>query len=69
MISVVVPVYNEEANVAELVERVAAALGAREFELIAVDDGSGDGTADALAGLAVSRQWLKPLYLIRNYGQ
>ena len=69
MISVVVPVYNEQENVAELVERVAAALGPRDFELIVIDDGSRDGTAEALAALAASRSWLKPLFLIRNYGQ
>ena len=69
MISVVVPVFNEEANVAELVERVGATLAGREFEMIVVDDGSRDSTAEALAGLAGSRAWLKPLYMIRNYGQ
>jgi glycosyltransferase involved in cell wall biosynthesis len=64
-------VYNEEANVAELVERVGAALqrSSRTFELICVDDGSRDGTAAALESLAATRPWLKPLYLIRNYGQ
>jgi glycosyltransferase involved in cell wall biosynthesis len=69
VISVVVPVYNEEANVAELAERVSAALAPREFELVVVDDGSRDGTAEALAALAATRPWLRPLYLIRNYGQ
>lgn len=69
MISVVVPVYNEEANVAELADRVSAALAPREFELVVVDDGSRDGTAEALAALAATRPWLRPLYLIRNYGQ
>jgi glycosyltransferase involved in cell wall biosynthesis len=39
VISVVVPVYNEEDNIPELVERVAAALAPREFELIVIDDG------------------------------
>jgi glycosyltransferase involved in cell wall biosynthesis len=70
-VSVVIPVYNEEANVAELVERVGAALtrSGRSFELICVDDGSRDGSAAALDALAASRPWLKPLYLIRNYGQ
>jgi glycosyltransferase involved in cell wall biosynthesis len=69
VISVVVPVYNEEDNIPELVERVAAALAPREFELIVIDDGSRDGSAGALERLAESRPWLRPLYLIRNYGQ
>ena len=69
MISVVVPVYNEAENVAELAERVGAALKERDFELIVVDDGSRDATGERLAELAASRAWLKPLYLIRNYGQ
>jgi glycosyltransferase involved in cell wall biosynthesis len=70
-VSVVIPVYNEEANVAELVDRVGAALArsGKTFELICIDDGSRDGSAAALEGLATSRPWLKPLYLIRNYGQ
>ena len=70
-VSVVIPVYNEEANVAELVERVGAAMlrSGKSFELICVDDGSRDGSAAALEALAADRPWLKPLYLIRNYGQ
>jgi len=70
-VSVVIPVYNEEANVGELVERVGTALqrSSRTFELICVDDGSRDRTAAALESLAATRPWLKPLYLIRNYGQ
>lgn len=70
-VSVVIPIYNEEANVAELVARVGAALQrtGRSFELICVDDGSRDGSAAVLEALATERPWLKPLYLIRNYGQ
>ena len=70
-VSVVIPVYNEEANVAELVERVGAAMqrSGKTFELICIDDGSRDRTAAALESLAATRPWLKPLYLIRNYGQ
>src|SRR5256714_14828261 len=41
----------------------------RSFELICVDDGSRDGSANVLARLTEVRAWLKPLYLIRNYGQ
>src|SRR5207237_5870085 len=41
----------------------------KTFELICVDDGSRDGSAAALEAIAAERPWLKPLYLIRNYGQ
>lgn len=44
VISVVVPLYNEEDNVAELQDQVAAALAGRDYELILVDDGSTDAT-------------------------
>src|SRR5690242_1232741 len=70
-VSVVIPVYNEEENLPELAERVGAALArsGRDFEVILVDDGSRDHSAAVLAELAATRPWLKPLYLIRNYGQ
>lgn len=51
-ISVVVPTYNERANLAPLAQRVFAALAGREAELIVVDDNSPDGTAAEAARLA-----------------
>ena len=70
-VSIVIPVYNEEENLLELVTRVGAAMkrSGKSFELICVDDGSRDGSAVALDALTAERPWLKPLYLIRNYGQ
>lgn len=70
-VSIVIPVYNEEANLSELVERVAAAMtpSGVDFELILVDDGSRDGSERILDELAADRPWLVPLKLIRNYGQ
>jgi dolichol-phosphate mannosyltransferase len=41
-----VPAYNEETNIPTLVERVAKALSGIDYELIIVDDGSIDNTAD-----------------------
>jgi glycosyltransferase involved in cell wall biosynthesis len=70
-VSVVVPVYNEADSLPDLVEAVFRALEptGRSFELICVDDGSRDDSGAILAELARERPWLKPLYLIRNYGQ
>ena len=43
-LSVVIPLYNEEDNVAPLQEEIAAALGELDYELLLVDDGSTGGT-------------------------
>ena len=70
-ISIVIPVFNEIENLPELVAQVQAAIEpmARPYELILVDDGSTDGSRAALRDLAATRPWLRPLALIRNYGQ
>src|SRR5262249_58999427 len=52
-ISVVVPVRNEADNVASLTAEIAAALTGRwRFELVYVNDGSGDATETGLSRLA-----------------
>ena len=49
-LSVVVPVHDEAANIAPLIAEIDAALGGRiEFEIVYVDDGSGDASAEELA--------------------
>jgi len=49
-ISVIIPMYNEEANVKRTLDRVSAALNSfcREWEIIAVDDGSVDRTQEVI---------------------
>jgi glycosyltransferase involved in cell wall biosynthesis len=44
MLSVVIPLYNEEDNIARLQTELAAALSGREYEIVFVDDGSKDAT-------------------------
>ena len=72
LVSVVIPIYNEVETLPKLVAAVGDAL-LREpnlgFELIIVDDGSKDGSRGLLRSIAQQTPWLKPLFLIRNYGQ
>ncbi len=67
-ISVVVPVYNEEANVEELHARLCAVLG-DEAEVVFVDDGSTDGTFRVLADLAALDPRVRVVRFRRNFGQ
>ncbi|MBA5629341.1 glycosyltransferase family 2 protein [Moheibacter lacus] len=66
-LSVVVPVYNEEENVALLVERIEGALKGNHFEIILVDDGSTDQTRQAIKKLDNPNVVL--IELKKNYGQ
>ena len=43
-LSLVIPLYNEEDNVAKLVEEACRVLEGRDFEIVLVDDGSTDAT-------------------------
>lgn len=73
-LTVVIPVYNEARTVAEVIERVAAqpveCAGRRlEKEIIAVDDGSSDGTGEALDALAGRVPNLLVRHFPRNRGK
>jgi undecaprenyl-phosphate 4-deoxy-4-formamido-L-arabinose transferase len=71
-VSVVVPVYNEEGNLPELLRRLTAVMDGRgePYEIILVNDGSRDGS------LAILKDWagkrpdrIRALDLSRNFGQ
>lgn len=70
-VSIVVPVYNEFDNLPDLVARIDAAMRTQplSYELIAVDDGSSDGSAKRLRELAEQNPWVRAVCLVRNYGQ
>jgi glycosyltransferase involved in cell wall biosynthesis len=70
-LSVVVPVYNELDNLEALVERVRDTLDPLgiEWELVAVDDGSTDGSGERLDQLAAAEQRLRVLHFSSNCGQ
>jgi dolichol-phosphate mannosyltransferase len=70
-LSVVIPVYNEEANVQLLYQRlvaVVAGLNLTETELVFVNDGSTDNTIDAIKSLPKSTVNVRYLDLSRNFG-
>ena len=48
-ISVIVPVMNEQGNIRPLIDEIGDALAGRDYEIIYIDDGSDDGSADELA--------------------
>ncbi len=66
-LSVIIPVMNEEENIPPLCEALRNALKGIDYELIFVDDGSSDGTVDAIKRCADARTRL--LIFNRNYGQ
>jgi undecaprenyl-phosphate 4-deoxy-4-formamido-L-arabinose transferase len=70
--SVVVPVYNEEGNLPELVRRLTDVLDAAgdPYEIVFVDDGSRDGSLAILKQAAAARpDRIRVLELARNFGQ
>ncbi len=71
MLSVVVPVYNEERSVELLYDEVAAALDPldQEWEAVFVDDGSTDGSFAALTRLHARAPNVRVVRLRRNFGK
>ncbi|MBN8981564.1 MAG: glycosyltransferase family 2 protein [Rhizobiales bacterium] len=69
-VSIVVPVRNEENNISPLIAEIASALDGRwDHEIIYVNDGSTDGTAERLAGEMRARKNLRQLRHEKSSGQ
>jgi undecaprenyl-phosphate 4-deoxy-4-formamido-L-arabinose transferase len=70
-ISVIVPVYNSEGTLADLIARLGPVLQGmgRPFELVLVNDGSRDGSWKIIERLAGENDWVRGIDLMRNQGQ
>ena len=70
MISVVIPVYNEEVNLSHLLERLRPVMQkmGKSYEIIFVDDGSRDNTLSILKSFLIYPE-IRVVELTRNYGQ
>ncbi|AVP83420.1 undecaprenyl-phosphate 4-deoxy-4-formamido-L-arabinose transferase [Aeromonas hydrophila] len=72
LVSVVIPVYNEEASLPALLSRVTAACDqlSQDYEVILIDDGSHDGSTELIRDAAAGEgSKLVGVLLNRNYGQ
>ncbi|MFZ0961354.1 MAG: glycosyltransferase [Terriglobia bacterium] len=70
-ISVLVPVFNSELSLADLIARLHPVLchTGEKFEAILVNDGSRDRSWDVIGRLSRSHDWVRGIDLMRNYGQ
>jgi glycosyltransferase involved in cell wall biosynthesis len=71
MISVIIPVFNEEKNILPLYEKLTAGLKQLQqgYEVIFIDDGSTDNTLNQLRLISKSDPSVKVISFLRNYGQ
>jgi glycosyltransferase involved in cell wall biosynthesis len=71
MLSIVIPIHNEEPSILPLYDRLTAVLEPlqKPYEIIVVDDASTDRSFDLLANLVETDQRLKVIRLRRNFGQ
>jgi glycosyltransferase involved in cell wall biosynthesis len=69
--AVVVPVYNSQATLPTLIDRLAAVLPgvAARFEVVLVNDGSHDQSWEAICQVTRRHPWIRGINLMRNYGQ
>jgi glycosyltransferase involved in cell wall biosynthesis len=70
-LSVVIPVYNSATMLGTLIERLTTVLERRggDYEVLLVNDGSGDSSWSRIAQLCTQDPHLRGLNLMRNYGQ
>lgn len=70
MLSIVVPVYNEESNIDEFLRRLQQAMETTDisYEIVFVNDGSGDGTVEVISKEMANNDTIRLVQFSRNFG-
>jgi glycosyltransferase involved in cell wall biosynthesis len=70
-ITVVIPVFNAEESLQELISRLRPVLSSlcKDYEVVLVNDGSEDDSWKMITQLAAENGWIRGIDLMRNYGQ
>lgn len=70
-LSIILPIYNEKENIPQLFKEIEETMATmpHEFEVIAVNDCSKDGSLELLLEMAISRSYLKVISFMMNSGQ
>ena len=69
MISVVIPIFNEEENINKLSKSITEALSDIDYEVLFINDGSTDNSENEIVKLSSTDTKIKLINLRRNYGQ
>ncbi|MBI4009286.1 glycosyltransferase family 2 protein [Candidatus Roizmanbacteria bacterium] len=68
LLSLIIPVYNEEQNIKPLLKRLIGVVRSYQYEVIFVDDGSKDETAKTIKELAQNNSNIKLITFMKNFG-
>lgn len=68
LLSVIIPVFNEEENITPLLKRLLPVISKYSYEIIFVDDGSTDQTAAKIKKQALKNKNIKLIVFTRNFG-
>lgn len=69
LLSILIPVYNEEGNIAPLLTRLMPIIASYNYEIVFVNDGSRDKTVQEVKEYAAKDQRIKLVSFVRNFGQ
>src|SRR5438874_715940 len=68
-LSIIIPSYNSQATIGDVITRLGKHLGRQDHEIIIVDDGSPDRTSEVCATIARTKPNIKFLSFFKNFGQ